>query len=986
MRKLCVLGIICVAVGVLIGTAPALAQRFRFDEYGQPQGLDNLDVRCMIQDRRGVLWIGTEAGLFQFDGHRFLAVTIPSEQNPEYITGLVEDGSGRIWASTMDTLFYLDDAGAHAIAPPKENFAFDLTNNLAADPDDPDHIYLVSRHALYDAKAEPGQAGHAWLHFPLDGSKLNPLPGQVESIDALPGGQLWFGCGPEICAASGDKVRMYGLKDGLPAGPWTRLFLDREQRLWARSENHVARFDPARQRFDTVDSELAGSTLGVRNPHILQDPQGRILMNVDNGLARYDSGHWTVFRQKTDLPPYQITCLLLDRQNSVWVGLDGHGAARWLGYNQWESLTTSNGLTSDVVWNFARDARGNFWLATESNLERLERSSQKMTPQSSLNSGPMSRIQTLAFTTDGHLWSGSDNGKVIDYDPATRIARTAAQLNGVFQVLPDGNGRIWISSLAGLYSVNSSPGVRIVEHSLPPAPQGKCYEGVRDSKGNLWFIADSGLYRLTGSTWTHIRLPSDYQPTFSAQIALARDGTIWLSGATAPLSQFRIHGDEGEELARWTAAQIGSSNVFLVAFDQRGWLWAGTDRGLAVLKDQQWHSLTVDDGLIWNDINSSAFLADTDGSIWIGTSGGTSHILHPEELFNNGPLPLLVSDVRIGDRSLSTGAPTSIPWGHHPLTAYLSTLDFTRANQTTFRYHIEGVDEDWQDSPRHDLRYPPLAPGRYSLVVVAVDAATGRKSAPSRIAFIITPPWWRTNLVLGFEIATGLVLLFFLWRWSLRMYIARQRRLEELVQRRTSELEREKTELLKTRAAFEVQARHDALTGMLNHGAILSALDLAMHRAERDRTPLGLVLADLDHFKNVNDTYGHLTGDFILEQYAQRIKSVIRDYDSAGRYGGEEILLILPGLPLEAAADRLAVIHAALCKEPFIFKETSIRVTCSFGFAQHRPGIDDVNSLVDRADRALYAAKGNGRNRIEILENPGIRTASIPSRGSAPVL
>jgi len=988
MRKLRVLRIVCVAVGVVIGTVPALAQRFRFEEYGQHDGLDNLDIRCIIQDRRGVLWVGTEAGLFQFDGDRFQQIIIPSEQNPEYITGLVEDGSGRVWGSTMETLFYLDDAGAHAIPSPEENFAFDLTNNLAADPDDPNRIYLVSRHALYEARAESGHAGHARLHFPLDPSKSNPLPGQVGSIEALPGGRLWFGCGPGICAASGDKVRMFGPRDGLPAGPWTRLLMDHEHNLWARSENHVARFNPVRQRFDAAESGLAISSLGVRNPQILQDPQGRILMNVSNGLARFDAGHWIVFRQKTELPPYQITCLLLDRQKSVWVGLDGHGAARWLGYDQWESLTTSNGLTSDVTWNFARDARGNLWLATESDLERLDRSSQKMTPQSSLNSGPMARIQTLAFTADGHLWSGSDNGKVIDYDPATRTATTVAQLNGVFQVLPDGNNRIWISSMAGLYSVTSSRGPRVVEHALPPGPQGKCYEGARDSKGNLWFIADSGLYRLTGSTWTHIRLPSDYQPTFSAQIALARDGTVWLSGSTAPLFQFRIHGDEGEELARWSTAQIGSSNVFLVAFDPRGWLWVGTDRGLTVLKDQQWHSLTVDDGLIWNDINSSAFLADTDGSIWIGTSGGASHILHPEQLFNNGPLPLLVSDARIGDRSLSTAAPTSVPWGHHPLTAHLSTLDFLRSNQTTFRYHIEGVDEDWQDSTKHDLRYPPLDPGRYSLDVVAVDAATGRKSASSHITFVIAPPWWRTNLVFGFEIAAGLLLLFLLWRWSLRRYVARQRRLEELVQRRTSELELEKAELLKTRAALEVQARHDPLTGMLNHGAILGMLDLAIHRAERDRTPLGLVLADLDHFKNVNDTHGHLTGDFILQKYAERIKAVIRDYDSAGRYGGEEILLILPGLPLEAAADRLAVIHAALCQEPFIFKEMPIRVTCSFGFTQLRPGIDDVNSLVDRADRALYAAKGNGRNRVEIFEHPSICAmfAAMPPRDNAPDL
>jgi diguanylate cyclase (GGDEF)-like protein len=970
MRSLRFVSVALIAAYLGAANGRVLAQRFLFESFSQHEGLKNLSIRTIAQDRQGLLWLGTQAGLYRFDGYRFEQVAIPGTENPQYVTGLTVDGSGRVWGSTIEALFYLDDAGAHRVESPDENFKFELTNSLTADPDDPNRIFLVSRHRIYEASATPGAGTSAWPRFSPDQLGENPLLEQVGPVAAQPGGRLWFGCGKEICAAKGNGSRAYGLVDGVPKGPWTELFVDREQALWGRSENHIVRFNPGRQRFEAMDQGIASSLLGVRNPSMIEDSQGRILLNLDRGLARYEGGHWIVFQQKTDFPPYDVTCLFLDRQNSVWVGFDGHGAARWLGYGQFESLTTTNGLTSDLVWNFARDAHGSLWLATESDLMRLglgksSPGSERIEPQSSLNTGPMRRIQTLAITPDGHLWTGSDNGKVIDYDSVTRMAKTVAQVSGVFHLLLDGKNRIWISSMSGLYSVDLSRQPRTAERSVSPAPQGMCYGGARDAKGNLWFIADTGLYRLAGSTWTHIRLPSNYRPLFSAQIALARDGTVWLSGVTAPLTQFRINGDAGDEVTHFTSAQVGSNNVLLVAFDQRGWLWVGTDQGVAVYNGSQWRLLTTDDGLAWNDMDSNAFLADTDGSVWVGTSGGASHILHPEELFKISALPLLVSDASIGDVALSSNAPVTVPWGHHPLTAHISTLDFTRAGQTTFRYHIEGLAEDWQDSVKHDLRYPPLAPGAYRLEVVAVDAATGRTSGVTRIAFSILPPWWQTRLMFVSE-TTVLGLLFFLvWRWTMFRQVARQRRLEELVRSRTAELETEKAELLKARTALEVQARHDALTGLLNHGAILNALELAMRRAVREHTALGVVMGDLDHFKKVNDTYGHVTGDLILQQTAQRMEALIRDYDEVGRYGGEEILLVLPGMSLEAAADRLAAVHSAVCEPPFLVRGKSIRVTCSFGFAEYDPESDDIETLVERADRALYLAKANGRNRIE---------------------
>jgi ligand-binding sensor domain-containing protein len=326
-------------------------------------------------------------------------------------------------------------------------------------------------------------------------------------------------------------------------------------------------------------------------------------------MARLEGNTWQMLKEKLDLPPYAVTALFADRQGSVWLGLGGHGMARWLGYGEVESWTIANGLSSNVVWSFARDRLGRLWIATERNLERMSQALTTITPQVDQQNDPMRRIQTLAITEDGHIWSGSDNGRVIDYDPKTKRAREAAKLLGVFQILPDHSGRIWICSLSGLFYVNVRDR-RLGPQRLAPAmgPQGRVYEAVQDAHA-LWFISDSGLFRLSGSTWTHVKLPTDYQPGLSAQIAIAPDGTFWLSGVDPVLVHLWIHGDTAEVLDRVSAAVLDSNNVYLVTIDRRGWLWVGTGDGLSVSNGQRWIHFAAEDGLVWNDIDSNGWTA-----------------------------------------------------------------------------------------------------------------------------------------------------------------------------------------------------------------------------------------------------------------------------------------------------------------------------------------------------------------------------------------
>ena len=174
-------------------------------------------------------------------------------------------------------------------------------------------------------------------------------------------------------------------------------------------------------------------------------------------------------------------------------------------------------------------------------------------------------------------------------------------------------------------------------------------------------------------------------------------------------------------------------------------------------------------------------------------------------------------------------------------------------------------------------------------------------------------------------------------------------------------------QLLLTQAALREQATHDSLTGLRNRLSILETLQIELARAAREVQPIAALMVDLDRFKDVNDTYGHLAGDMVLREAARRMKAAVRCYDAVGRYGGEEFLIVLPGSEGPAARSQAERIRDAIGSEPFPIPNASpIRVTCSIGVSGSRPpGQLDTDSLVREADQALYQAKNTGRDRVE---------------------
>jgi diguanylate cyclase (GGDEF)-like protein len=173
-------------------------------------------------------------------------------------------------------------------------------------------------------------------------------------------------------------------------------------------------------------------------------------------------------------------------------------------------------------------------------------------------------------------------------------------------------------------------------------------------------------------------------------------------------------------------------------------------------------------------------------------------------------------------------------------------------------------------------------------------------------------------------------------------------------------------ELIEARDALKEQATHDPLTGLWNHGASIDILRTELSRAARQGGPLTVTMADIDHFKRVNDTSGHLAGDEVLREVARRLRSAVRTYDSVGRYGGEEFLVISPGCERSAGISQAERLRQVVSAKPVGIQGTMISVTISLGVATlDMETKGSVEQMLGAADRALYRAKLGGRNRVE---------------------
>jgi diguanylate cyclase (GGDEF)-like protein len=265
-----------------------------------------------------------------------------------------------------------------------------------------------------------------------------------------------------------------------------------------------------------------------------------------------------------------------------------------------------------------------------------------------------------------------------------------------------------------------------------------------------------------------------------------------------------------------------------------------------------------------------------------------------------------------------------------------------------------------EDSPRIAL-LDWMMPGMEGVEVCR--KVREKSNEPYTYIILLTSQQRDEDLVIGMEAGADDYIIKPFKHHELRLRLRAGRRIIEL-----------QHELIAARDTFRTRASHDSLTGLWNHGEILNILAQELSRAAREEKSVSVIMADIDFFKKINDTHGHLAGDVVLRTTADKMHSLMRTYDFIGRYGGEEFLVILPDCGLACAAAFAERLRLSVSSDCIDTPEGMIPVTISFGVAASSTDwLNDADSLVKAADEALYRAKEKGRNRVEVDPVEGLQ-------------
>ncbi len=978
-RRLAVLCLFCATLPAWASSVPPLPKNphYAIQHFGERFGLGSATILSMAQDKQGFLWVGTQTGLFRYDGNGVTRFGRANGLPGELVELIIAGPDGSLWVRARKGIALQVHERFQPLPLPEEAGALrDIYQSFAVDH--AGTLFIATQKGLL--RFTPGTGQRSLFST---GSKA--VPAAIDAIARGVNDTIWFAAGDQISRIDPGQLgaeKVASLDDRAADERVIALLPAPDGRLWVRTSNRVGSLDGKAPRAGIVwcRDDLPGAN-NMSGPSL--DRRGNILLPTSQGLYWRDGSQWRRIDHKSGLTSSAVSSVLEDREGGIWVGTTGTGLDYWPGSQQWSGWTDEEGLPDALVLGVVRDHRQRLWVATNTALAVWDPKRDQWSTWA--EGGARGGVLRIGMTPDGAVWALFPGKGIFRFDanrdhPKAEMVPTGAWKPLSMATAPDNS--VWADGKDLLHLIRYENGRFTISEFPVPAGSAGTSRNVSVSPGGVvWSAGANGVSRYSQGQWQHFDEHEGLLANKINDIEAVRDDEVWLE-----------YPDEGQ----MTRLRLGAKGrlemlhvkkgMCAVGMDSRHNVWAEMDEGAGLISpDGSVRTFMQRDGLIWNDVNCGSLWQESDGSVLFGTSKGLARYdASQEEPAMRLPAVVLTSATFAKHDYLEEKTP-QISNQDATFVARFAAPLFHDPDHVTCRYRLDGLEADFTETTLREARYSSLPAGDYNFEVSCGSDHLGQSSLAS-YSFVVLPPWWetwwaRTGGMLAFGLAIWGIL------WSLQERDRREKvRLESAVVERSAELARVNRDL-------EEASLSDPLTGVRNRRFFQSTIPAdasqsirAYHAGSghysRDHRDLIFFLIDIDHFKEVNDQYGHDAGDCVLVQIAQRLDGVVRESDFLIRWGGEEFLVVCRSAERGDAPHMAERILQAISYPEFdLGNERRLRRTCSVGWAPFPwlpPASADlsVDEVLRLADRGLYLAKQNGRNQAIGL----VPSSQMPTR------
>jgi len=920
-----------------------------------PNSLIDNSVWALMEARDGKIWIGTRGGLSVLDRKTNTFKNYPvNKDNPR---GLAEAVIYRIYQDHEGTIWLGTRAGLHRYDPETDDFT--IFKNDPKDPQSISHNNVWSMIEDSFGNFWVGTRGGGLNLFDRSTGKFTAYRNDPNNPNTLSNDRIW------------------------------NMYEDSNNRFWIVTENGGLNI------FDRKNLVFRSFQNNPNDPTTVSNNDLYWLTEDSSGVLWITSRYGGV--------------------NKLYPSLQRFGLYRSVPGN-------SNTLSSNNVYSIWAEKDGIIWIGTfGGGLNRFDRNSGKMTVFKNDPNDPESisnnKIQNIYKDEQGYYWLATSGGGLNRLDPSTGKFTvykstpndpTTLGSNFLTMIKPAGPDHLWIGTLGfGLDLFNVETGkvdkVYKFEAGNPNSlSEDTVYDLAVAKDGKVWIATARGglelLDPISGKFTHHRNDPSNPVTILDDAvfaIYLNEDaGFVW-AGTSNGLSGLNLKTNRWQNYTMKDG--LPADTVFGVQPGSGNDLWVSTGKGISHfdIAGKTFENYSVRDGLQGDLFEIASSHRGPDGEIFFGGSNGVT-FFHPDQIEKNTyKPPVVLTDFQLFNQSVPIGSDVlpkpiertekiTLRHDQSVITIKFAALSYQLPLKNLYSYKLEGFDKEWSPAKtKNEATYTNLPPGNYTFRVHAANNDGIWNEETDRVLYItILSPWWQSWWFITMSIIGIMGLLYSGIQLRTSAVRARNVELEKRVAERTRELEesqnrlnqvnQELTAQLEAVTELEKEVRelaiHDALTGLFNRHYLSERLDAEYSRAERASHPISFLLMDIDHFKDINDTYGHQAGDYALKTIAQIIMSQIRKSDIACRFGGEEFMIILPDTGVESAVQKADAFRQSISDRVYEFGGKEFSITISIGIAVYPIHGTENDRILSKADAALYEAKRAGRNRVVISQ------------------